>query len=136
MRVNHINVTAILVDELPEMFTLKQNYPNPFNPETTIKFYLRKASQITLEIYNILGEVVTTLVLRRLAAETYSYEWDASSLVSSVYVYGLRADNYVEMKKMVLIGELLSDSLIMITGCYLAASCFIFIATFKRGYLI
>jgi hypothetical protein len=81
---------------------LYRNYPNPFNPSTTIKFDLSKASVVTLKIYNVLGEEVTTLVSDRLSAGSYSYEWNASILASGVYLVRLQAGNYVETRKMVL----------------------------------
>ncbi len=87
---------------IPKEFTLHQNYPNPFNPTTTIEFSLPKASNVTLKIFNILGEELAMLVSDRLAAGTYQYEWDASNLASGVYLYRLQASDFVETKKMVL----------------------------------
>ena len=81
---------------------LKQNYPNPFNPSTTIAFDLPKMSEVTLKIFNILGEEVATLVSERLSAGSYSYECDASNLASGVYLYRLQTGSYVETRKMVL----------------------------------
>ena len=81
---------------------LSQNYPNPFNPSTTIAFDLPKSSDVTLKIFNILGEEVTILVSNRLSAGSYSYEWDASNLASGVYLYRLQAGDYVKTRKMVL----------------------------------
>jgi hypothetical protein len=78
------------------------NYPNPFNPSTTIKFNLPKTSEVTLKIYNILGKEVVTLVSDRLSTGSYAYEWDASNLASSVYLYRLEAGDFVETRKMVL----------------------------------
>ena len=89
-------------NELPENYNLSQNYPNPFNPSTTIEFDLPKSSEVSLKIFNILGEEVATLVSDRLSTGSYSYEWDASNLASGVYLYRLQAGNYVETKKMVL----------------------------------
>jgi len=83
-------------------FKLMQNYPNPFNPTTTIEFDLQKSSEVTLKLYNILGEEVVTLVSDRLSSGSYSYEWDASPLASGVYLYRLQAGDYVETRKMVL----------------------------------
>jgi parallel beta-helix repeat protein len=83
-------------------YHLDQNFPNPFNPSTTIEFDLPKTSEVTLKIFNILGEEVTTLVSDRLSAGSYSYEWDASNLASGVYLYRLEAEGYVETKKMIL----------------------------------
>jgi hypothetical protein len=81
---------------------LHQNYPNPFNPSTTIEFDLPKTTEVTLKIFNILGEEVTTLVSDRLSVGSYSYEWDASNLASGVYLYRLQVGDYVETRKMVL----------------------------------
>jgi hypothetical protein len=83
-------------------FKLNQNYPNPFNPSTTIEFSILKASFVTLKVYNILGEEVTTLVSKRLPAGSYRYGWDASSLASGVYLYRIQAGDFVDVKKMVL----------------------------------
>jgi hypothetical protein len=85
-----------------DRFTLHQNYPNPFNPTTTIRFDLPQASQVTLKVFNTLGEEVATIASDRLSAGSYSYKWDASNLASGVYVYRLQAGDYVEIKKMVL----------------------------------
>ena len=87
---------------LPQTFQVLQNYPNPFNPSTTIEFDLPKTSEVTLKIFNILGEEVATLVSDRLSTGSYSYEWDASNLASGVYLYRLQADEYTETRKMVL----------------------------------
>jgi hypothetical protein len=78
-------------NERPENFNLAQNYPNPFNPTTTIQFDLPKISEVSLKVFNILGEKVTTLVSDKLSAGSYSYEWDASNLASGVYLYRLVA---------------------------------------------
>jgi photosystem II stability/assembly factor-like uncharacterized protein len=83
-------------------YRLEQNYPNPFNPITTIEFDLPKSSEVSLKIFNILGEEVTTLVSDRLSAGSYSYEWDASNLASGVYLYRLQAGDYIQTRKMVL----------------------------------
>jgi hypothetical protein len=88
---------------LPNSYDLKQNYPNPFNPNTTIEFDLPKISQVSLRIYNILGEEVATLVSERLSAGSYSYNWDASKLASGVYIYRLEVQGFVQNRKMILI---------------------------------
>jgi hypothetical protein len=96
-------------EKLPATFSLYQNYPNPFNPSTTIEFDLPTASQVSLKIYNILGEEVVTLFSDRLTAGSYNYQWDASNMASGVYLYRLfvesltgEAGDYVETKKMIL----------------------------------
>ena len=91
-----------LTPEGPYLFSLKQNYPNPFNPITAIEFDLSKTSEVSLKVFNLLGEEVATLVSNRLSAGSYSYEWDASNLASGVYLYKLEARDYVETRKMVL----------------------------------
>jgi hypothetical protein len=88
--------------DVAQSFILAQNYPNPFNPSTTIKFDLPKTSEVILKIYNILGEKVTTLVFYRLTAGSYTYEWDARSLASGIYLYRLEAGEFIEIKKMIL----------------------------------
>jgi bacillopeptidase F (M6 metalloprotease family) len=88
--------------KIPKHFQLSQNYPNPFNPSTTIEFNLPKTCEVTLKVFNILGEEVATLVSDRLSAGSYSYEWDASNLASGIYLYRLAAEGYVETKKMML----------------------------------
>jgi hypothetical protein len=87
---------------LPIEYTLNQNYPNPFNPSTSIEFNLPKSGKVSLKIFNILGEEVTTLVSDRLSAGSYSYEWDASNLASGVYLYRLQAGDNVKTKKMII----------------------------------
>ncbi len=86
-----------------ERIKLKNNFPNPFNSTTNIEFDLPKTSQITLKIYNILGEEVSTLVSDKLAAGSYSYEWSRpAGMASGVYLYRLEAGDFIESRKMVL----------------------------------
>jgi hypothetical protein len=98
-------VTAIHENagEIPAQFTLRQNYPNPFNPSTTIEFALPHSGFVTLKVYNVLGEKVTTLVAGDHAAGTFKATWNASSMPSGVYFYRLTAEEYVETKKAVLV---------------------------------
>jgi len=88
---------------LPKAYTLYPAYPNPFNPTATIKYDLPQTSQVILEIYNLLGEKVITLVSDRLPAGTYEYQWGASQFASGIYLYQLRANNYTKTKKFILI---------------------------------
>jgi CubicO group peptidase (beta-lactamase class C family) len=99
------NMSTNLVENrerTPSGYILSQNYPNPFNPSTTIEFDLPTTSDVTLKIYNILGEEISIIVSDQLSAGSYSFEWDASKLASGVYLYRLHADDYVETRKMVL----------------------------------
>ncbi len=84
----------------PTNFSLSQNYPNPFNPSTNINFSLPSTSYVTLNIYNILGEKVTTLVDDNLSAGEHSVTFHADNLASGIYIYQLRAGNIVLQKKM------------------------------------
>jgi len=87
---------------IPNRYDLSQNYPNPFNPSTTIEFDLPKTSEVSLKVFNILGEKVATLLSGSLLSGSHSVEWDASNLASGVYLYRLQAGTYVEIRKMVL----------------------------------
>jgi predicted GH43/DUF377 family glycosyl hydrolase len=87
---------------IPEDYFLKQNYPNPFNPSTTIEFNLPKTSEVTLKIFNILGEEMATLISEKLPVGNYSYQWDALNLPSALYLYRLEAEGFVKTKKMIL----------------------------------
>jgi hypothetical protein len=86
----------------PLQFTLEQNYPNPFNPSTKIKFGLAENTNVKLSVYNILGELVATLVNNQLAAGFYEVEFDAASLPSGMYVYSIETPTFKEVKKMML----------------------------------
>jgi chitinase len=86
--------------QTPESFSLDQNYPNPFNPTTVISFSLPEANEVTLKIYNLLGEEVATLISGVLSAGNHQVRWDAGSLASGIYVYRLQAGNQVLIKKM------------------------------------
>ncbi len=88
---------------LPDEFALLQNFPNPFNPATTISFALPEASDVELIIYNIAGQEVTRLINGHFEAGVHSIEWDASAKASGIYFYRLRAGDFVESKKMVLL---------------------------------
>jgi hypothetical protein len=88
--------------EIPTAYNLEQNYPNPFNPATTIKFEIPEVSEVTLTIYNTLGQKVEEIVNTTLEAGRYSYQWKAEKLASGIYIYELRTDNFISVKKMIL----------------------------------
>ncbi len=87
----------------PFDFNLSQNYPNPFNPVTKIKFELMQNNFTSLIIYDEAGKEISSLVNSYLNAGEYTFDWDASNYPSGIYFYILKAGNYSESKKMVLI---------------------------------
>ncbi|NCS89039.1 MAG: T9SS type A sorting domain-containing protein [Ignavibacteria bacterium] len=88
---------------IPTKFELYQNYPNPFNPSTTIKFGLPKDSKVVLDVYNIVGQKVTTLINNESKEAGYhQVNFNASSLSSGIYLYKLTTDNFTSIKKFVL----------------------------------
>ncbi|MCX7610195.1 MAG: T9SS type A sorting domain-containing protein, partial [Ignavibacterium sp.] len=82
---------------------LSQNYPNPFNPSTTIEFSIASKERVTLSIYNLLGELVETLINEELEAGVYRINFNGSNLTSGIYVYHIHAGNFSASKKMVLV---------------------------------
>jgi hypothetical protein len=76
-------------DQHPVTFSLRQNYPNPFNPGTSIRYFLSQPSRVTISIYNVVGQFITTLVDDYKRAGEYSVDWDASDVSSGVYFYRL-----------------------------------------------
>jgi hypothetical protein len=85
------------------LFGLMQNYPNPFNSSTEICFSLERSSIVKLEIYNIIGQKVTTLVDGSLDAGPHRYIWQSGDIASGVYFYRIEADSFTEVKKMTLL---------------------------------
>jgi aminopeptidase N len=98
-----IQKLMVTTELIPAVYALEQNYPNPFNPSTMIEFSLPEdVSNVKLSIYNALGEKVAELVNTALAAGKYSYQWNAKNLATGIYIYELRTDKFVSVKKMVL----------------------------------
>jgi hypothetical protein len=103
---DNLPITAIQQSEtetIPEKFGLEQNYPNPFNPSTNISFSIPIETFVNLEVFNVQGELVATLVDEQLAAGTYSTNWTAENVSSGMYFYFLKANEIVLSKKMLLI---------------------------------
>jgi N-acetylneuraminic acid mutarotase len=96
-RVEQLSPTA------PKTFLLEQNYPNPFNPSTTIRYQLPVASEVKLEVYDVLGKKIATVVNERQSAGAYQVVWNASGLSSGTYFYRLQAGTFVETKKMIMV---------------------------------
>ena len=96
----------VSADLIPVEYALEQNYPNPFNPSTKIEFSLPEdVNNVTLTIYNALGQRVAELVNSSMEAGNYSYVWNVpqSGIATGMYVYELRTDRFVSVKKMMLL---------------------------------
>jgi hypothetical protein len=98
-----------IAEAIPQQYELSQNYPNPFNPTTTIAFGLPEQAQVVLEVYNVLGQRVRTLVGGdTYQAGYYQVVWDGrdqfgNSVSSGLYIYRLTAGEFNELRKMVFI---------------------------------
>jgi photosystem II stability/assembly factor-like uncharacterized protein len=88
---------------LPKEYLLEQNYPNPFNPSTTITYELPKTSCVSLNVYNLLGMEVSTLVNGEEPAGIHTVQFNGSGLASGVYFYRLRAGQFVQTRKLVIV---------------------------------
>ena len=100
---------SVRIQTRPEVYALRNNYPNPFNPETTLKYDLPDAGDVKLEVYNMLGQVVRTLVNERQTAGRYAVQWDATndrgqSMSSGIYFYRVQVGGeFTDVKKMLLL---------------------------------
>ncbi len=93
---------------LPDSYGLFQNYPNPFNPETEIRYQLPNASEVSLSIYNLMGQEIKTLINTYHSAGYYSVKWNGKNnqgmkVASGIYIYIMRAGSFVDVKKLVFI---------------------------------
>jgi Secretion system C-terminal sorting domain/Beta-propeller repeat len=88
--------------QTPNEFSLSQNYPNPFNPSTIIKFQIPKAGLVTLKVYDILGKEIVALINENKMAGYYEISFNASQLASGIYIYQLKANDFISSKKMIL----------------------------------
>lgn len=87
----------------PSQYSLEQNYPNPFNPATTISYSIKEKGMITLKVFDILGNEVSTVVNEEQQAGNYKVDFDASEFASGVYFYTLKAGEFISTKKMILL---------------------------------
>jgi len=106
--VNRYDYLSIAAEGVPLEFALHENYPNPFNPTTTLRFDLPEVSDITLIIYNMLGQKVRTFDYQNTSAGYHSVTWDATNdlgqqVGAGVYLYQLQTKNFVKTRKMVLL---------------------------------
>jgi hypothetical protein len=88
---------------MPEKFVLSQNYPNPFNPATSIRYSLSANSEVTVKVYDVLGQEVATLVNGFRSAGSHEVSFDASQLSSGIYFYSLTTQQFSQTKKMMLL---------------------------------
>lgn len=98
-----LTTSVIEGEQIPKETTLSQNYPNPFNPTTTISYTLRESGLVRLNVYNLAGQLVSSLVNEIQSSGSYQYTFDASSLTSGLYLYRLTSKNTTVTKKMVLL---------------------------------
>ncbi|UCE18965.1 MAG: T9SS type A sorting domain-containing protein, partial [Gemmatimonadota bacterium] len=87
---------------IPKEYSLAQNYPNPFNPVTSIEFGLPEDARVNVTVYNILGQVVTELVNDDLKAGYHRVRWDGEQAASGIYFYRIRANDFTQTRRMVL----------------------------------
>jgi hypothetical protein len=100
---DEIVVTVPSEDPIPNTFSLEQNYPNPFNPSTVISYQLPVSSEVTLKVFDVLGNEIETLIGEEKPAGSYEVEFDAKGLSSGIYFYKLQAGNVIQTKKMILL---------------------------------
>jgi hypothetical protein len=95
-------------NEIPREMELEQNYPNPFNPKTTVKYAMARDTKVTIQIYNLLGQRIRTLIDSDQTAGYKSIDWDGANndgiaVCSGVYFYQMKAEDFVSTKKMLLL---------------------------------
>ncbi|MGB5530727.1 MAG: T9SS type A sorting domain-containing protein, partial [Ignavibacteriaceae bacterium] len=90
-------------DEIPTKFLLSNNYPNPFNPSTKIKYSIPQSSNVIIKVFDILGNEIETLANEEKQTGTYDLTWYSKNLPSGVYFYQLRAGEFVQTRKMLLL---------------------------------
>lgn len=102
-RIHPIEITGVAEGMFPTAMTLFQNYPNPFNPTTEIKYEISTLRHVTLKVYNIFGQEITTLVDEMKPPGSYDVMFNASGFASGVYFYRLQSENFIETKKLVVL---------------------------------
>jgi len=102
-RIHPIEITGVAEEMSPTAMALFQNYPNPFNPTTKITYAVSTLRRVTLKVYNIFGQEITTLVDDMKPAGSYDVTFNASGIASGVYFYRLRSGNFIETKKLIVL---------------------------------
>ncbi|MFC2088910.1 T9SS type A sorting domain-containing protein [Calditrichota bacterium] len=91
------------ITNIPIKFALKQNYPNPFNPSTKIKYDLPKSSKVKIEVFNLIGQKIKTLLNKHTPAGSHEVEFNGTDISSGVYFYKIETEKFIDTKKMVLL---------------------------------
>jgi hypothetical protein len=91
-----------LNSEIPTVYSLSANYPNPFNPSTTINFSIPEQSKVKVTVYDALGNQIDVIADEVKSAGSYSVKWNAGNYSSGIYFYKLETDNFVQVRKMIL----------------------------------
>jgi hypothetical protein len=103
VKMSGTTITSVEKFSEEQDYTLDQNYPNPFNPDTKISFTIPEEGEVKLEVFDILGQKIKTLVNERMIKGNYNYSFDAQSLPSGIYIYKLQVNNFSESRKMILL---------------------------------
>jgi hypothetical protein len=98
-----LSADSEITARIPDVYSVNQNFPNPFNAKTSIAFGLPTNSDVTINIYNVAGQLVETMDLGHMFAGSHSVVWDASDVASGVYFYKVSAGNFNETMKMTLL---------------------------------
>lgn len=113
-QVNHFSIYGIVeqyptgvTESAPIAFSLSQNFPNPFNPETTIHYDIMRNTHVTIDIYNMVGQHVRTLVSEFKTAGSHTVTWDGKSqsgvqVSNGIYFYSMKAGNFMQTRKLML----------------------------------
>jgi photosystem II stability/assembly factor-like uncharacterized protein len=100
---NESEIINVEINSVPSEYSLKQNYPNPFNPSTTIEFSIPSDGNVSLKIYNVIGEEVREVLNEFKKAGGYKINFNAGNLASGIYYYRIKTDNYSSVRKMILL---------------------------------
>ncbi|MBU1101223.1 MAG: T9SS type A sorting domain-containing protein [Bacteroidetes bacterium] len=98
-----MQTVAIYDDPLPSDYALNQNYPNPFNPSTTIRYIVEESINVKIELYDLLGNLISTLLDKKCSKGIHNLNFEAGELPSGIYYYTMSAGNFSDTKKMLLI---------------------------------
>ena len=99
---SQITSVESMLNNFPANFTLQQNYPNPFNPSTQITYSIPKLSNVSIKVYDILGQEIATIVNDKKLKDLYTLRWDAQNVPTGLYFYRLVTDEYELTKKMII----------------------------------